>query len=118
MKDIPTKELEFLDRMSRAGRITRRDFLSRMSALSAAGVVLPATLLSEAARAATPKKGGRLRMGLVDATSTDNFDPTKTTSNVEIITTQQLRNPKLAHGPVAANALMDGLRLPERWWFA
>ena len=25
---------------------------------------------------------------------------------------------KLAHGPVAGNAIMDGLRLPERWWFA
>jgi peptide/nickel transport system substrate-binding protein len=25
---------------------------------------------------------------------------------------------KLAHGPVATNTEMDGLRLPERWWFA
>ena len=25
---------------------------------------------------------------------------------------------KLAHGPVASNTEMDGLRVPERWWFA
>ena len=25
---------------------------------------------------------------------------------------------RLAHGPVSGNAIMDGLRLPERWWFA
>ena len=25
---------------------------------------------------------------------------------------------KLAHGPVATNTEMDGLKLPERWWFA
>ena len=28
------------------------------------------------------------------------------------------RSNKLAHGPVATNTEMDGLRLPERWWFA
>ncbi len=25
---------------------------------------------------------------------------------------------KLAHGPVASNIEMDGLRVPERWWFS
>ncbi len=25
---------------------------------------------------------------------------------------------QLKHGPVGSNILMDGLRVPERWWFA
>ena len=87
------KEIERLDRMHGAGALSRREFLSRVSALAAAGVVLPSALLSEAARAQTPKKGGRLRMGLVDANAGDNLDPAKTIGRVEAVTTQQLRNP-------------------------
>ena len=87
------KELERLDRMHGEGKLSRREFLNRVSALTAAGVVLPSALLSEVARAQSPKQGGRLRMGMVDATAGDNFDPAKTISRVEIVTTQQLRNP-------------------------
>ena len=86
-------DIEFLDRMHGAGKLGRREFLSRVSALVAAGVVLPSALASEAAHAQTPKKGGRLRMGLVDANAGDNLDPAKTISRVEAVTTQQLRNP-------------------------
>ena len=25
---------------------------------------------------------------------------------------------RLRHGPLASNIQMDGLRMPERWWFA
>ena len=103
------KEIELLDRMHSAGSLTRREFLNRVSALGAAGVVLPAALVSEAARAQTPKKGGRLRMGLVDATAGDNLDPAKTISRVEIVTTQQLRNPlvELDHESKPTNSLAE-----------
>ena len=87
------KEIERLDRMWSEGDLSRREFLSRASALAAAGVALPTALVSKAARAETPKKGGRLRMGLVDANAGDNLDPAKTISRVEAVTTQQLRNP-------------------------
>ena len=87
------KEIERLDSKHRAGELSRREFLSRVSVLAAAGVALPSALVSEAARAQAPKKGGRLRMGLVDANAGDNLDPAKTIGRVEAVTTQQLRNP-------------------------
>ena len=103
------KEIELLDRMHGAGALTRRQFLTQVSALGAAGVVLPTALMSEAARAQTPKKGGRLRMGLVDAGAGDNLDPAKTVSRVEIVTTQQLRNPlvDLDHESSPTNSLAE-----------
>ena len=56
-----------------AGQIDRRQFV--MSAL-AAGVALPSALgLADSAMAATPKRGGRLRMGITGGATTDTLDP-------------------------------------------
>ena len=63
-----------LEQLLRNGSITRREFLARSTALGIAGGVAPA-LLSEAAHAETPKKGGRLRMGVTDANISDSLDP-------------------------------------------
>ena len=103
------KEIEHLDRMHGAGDLSRREFLSRVSTLAAAGVILPSALVSEAARAQTPKKGGRLRMGLVDANASDNLDPARTIARVEAVTTQQLRNPlvELDHESKPTNSLAE-----------
>ncbi|MEL0123526.1 MAG: ABC transporter substrate-binding protein, partial [Paracoccaceae bacterium] len=55
------------------GQIDRRQFV--MSAL-AAGVALPSALgLADSAMAATPKRGGRLRMGITGGATTDTLDP-------------------------------------------
>ncbi len=54
------KSLEKLEKMFREGKLTRREFLARASALGLAAAVSPA-LLGSKADAATPKKGGRLR---------------------------------------------------------
>ena len=55
------------------GRISRRSFMA--SAL-AAGLAVPAALtMAEAALAATPKKGGLLRLGLGSGSTTDSLDP-------------------------------------------
>ncbi|MEM7403918.1 MAG: ABC transporter substrate-binding protein [Pseudomonadota bacterium] len=63
--------LEFL---VRTGAISRREFLSRASALGiAAGV--PGALVSGSAYAATPKKGGSLKVGLGHGSTTDSLDP-------------------------------------------
>jgi peptide/nickel transport system substrate-binding protein len=56
------------------GKITRREFMAKVSALGLAAAVSPA-LLSTSADAATPKKGGRFRMGLTGGHTTDNLDP-------------------------------------------
>jgi peptide/nickel transport system substrate-binding protein len=59
--------------MLTAGQIDRRKFI--MSAL-AAGVVLPAALsMADKAMAATPNKGGLLRMGRGHGSTTDSLDP-------------------------------------------
>ncbi|MFZ9119615.1 MAG: ABC transporter substrate-binding protein, partial [Paracoccaceae bacterium] len=56
-----------------SGQIDRRQFV--MSAL-AAGVALPSALgLADSAMAATPKRGGRLRMGITGGATTDTLDP-------------------------------------------
>jgi len=66
--------LEKLEAMFRQGKITRRQFLSKASALGVAVAVSPA-LLGSKAKAATPKKGGRLKIGLAGGSTVDNFDP-------------------------------------------
>ena len=45
------------------GKITRRDFLTRLSALGITATLSPA-LLASSVNAATPQKGGRLRLGV------------------------------------------------------
>ena len=56
------------------GATTRRAFLARSAALGAAaafgGLAMPRTL-----RAAAPKRGGRLRMGISGSSTSDSLDP-------------------------------------------
>ena len=65
------KELE--DLLSQ-GKITRREFIARMSALGLTAALSP-VLLSTPAHAAKPKKGGRLRIGVGGGSTTDSLDP-------------------------------------------
>src|SRR6478609_8371510 len=69
-----SNELEFLSRRVAAGKLSRRDFLGRAAAL---GIAAPFanTLLSNAARAAGPVKGGTIKAGLVGGESTNSLDP-------------------------------------------
>ena len=81
-----------LEQLLRDGSITRREFLARATALGIAGGVAPA-LLSEAAHAETPKKGGRLRMGVTDANTGDSLDPAPSVTIMQAnITHGQLMN--------------------------
>lgn len=64
-----------IDDLKRAlgeGRIGRRDFIRRASAMGLAAAIPPA-LLAEEARAAAPKTGGRLRQGLSGGNTTDTL---------------------------------------------
>jgi len=66
-------ELKNLERMLAKGRISRREFLARASALGlAAGVP---SLMGGAAFAAEPAKGGTLRLGIGHGSTTDTLDP-------------------------------------------
>ena len=63
-----------LERLFTEGKISRRDFLTRMAALGISVAVAP-SLLSSKALAATPKRGGRFIIGLAGAATTDSLDP-------------------------------------------
>ena len=65
-------EIERLKKKLNRGQITRREFLSRMSAISATAV-LPAMYSGDAV--AGPQKGGRIRAALAHGSTTDSLDP-------------------------------------------
>jgi len=67
--------LNELEKLFTQGKISRREFLSRVSALGLMAAVSPA-LLSSKAEAATPKKGGRFRQAFSTGSTTDSLDPT------------------------------------------
>ena len=69
-----SRELEYLSRNVVSGRLSRRDFLGRAAALGI-GATFASSLLSSAAKAQTPNKGGTLKMGLVGGESTNSLDP-------------------------------------------
>jgi len=68
------KKKNELERLFSEGKITRREFLTRTTALGLAVAVSP-TLLSSPVHAAKPKKGGRFRVGLSGSSTTDSLDP-------------------------------------------
>lgn len=67
-------KLKELEEMLSKGKISRREFLIRSSALGLTAALSPA-LLGTPAHAQTPKKGGRLRQGLGECSTTDSLDP-------------------------------------------
>ena len=73
MSDRDT-QLESLSTAARTGSLSRREFMIRAGALGAGGV-MASSLLSQAALAATPKKGGRFRVGMAHGSTTDSLDP-------------------------------------------
>ncbi|MDE3121123.1 MAG: ABC transporter substrate-binding protein [Paracoccaceae bacterium] len=74
-----------------AGLISRRAFLGRAAALGV-GAAMADTLLGTAARAATPKKGGTLMMGLGGGESTNSLDPALAASQVPFMYISTLGN--------------------------
>jgi peptide/nickel transport system substrate-binding protein len=68
------KSLEDLQRSLAAGRISRREFLAQSTALGISAT-LATTVLERTARAATPKKGGTMRIGIGAGSTTDSLDP-------------------------------------------
>jgi peptide/nickel transport system substrate-binding protein len=84
-------ELKELESLLAQGKITRRDFLARLSALGITAAVSPA-LLATPARAATPRKGGRFRLGMAGGSTTDSLDPATITDAMGYNINWQLRN--------------------------
>ena len=84
-------EMEKLEHLLTQGKITRREFLARASALGFTAAMFPA-LLTTPARAATPKKGGRLRMGVSGGSATETLDPATMTNCMTQVVNWEIRN--------------------------
>jgi peptide/nickel transport system substrate-binding protein len=68
------KELHHYCELLTRGKISRRDFMGRAVALGAT-TALATSLAAKAVQAATPKKGGTLRLGIGHGSTTDTLDP-------------------------------------------
>ena len=84
-------ELKKLESLMTQGKITRRDFLARLSALGLTAALSP-TLLVTPTRAAIPQKGGRLRLGMAGGSTTDSLDPGTMTDAMNYNINWQIRN--------------------------
>ncbi len=84
-------KLEELVLLLNNGKITRRNFLARISALGLTAAMSP-LLASSTAFAAAPKKGGRLRIGSHSGAITESLDPTLLTDIMSQLVSQQTRN--------------------------
>ena len=84
--------LKDLEQLFLQGKMSRREFLSRAAALGLSAAIAP-SLWAAPARAATPKQGGRLRLGLAGGATTDSMDPaTITDMMMQVINQGQIRN--------------------------
>ena len=66
-------EFKKLEALLSQGKISRRDFLTRASALGATATLAPSMLIGEAQ--AAPKQGGKFTAGLGHGSTTDSLDP-------------------------------------------
>ena len=76
-----SNELSYLLAQAAKGRMNRRDFVGRAGALGVSAAVA-GTMLTTAARAEGPVKGGMLRVGMQGGSSTDSLDPALAASEV------------------------------------
>ncbi|MEM9579156.1 MAG: ABC transporter substrate-binding protein [Pseudomonadota bacterium] len=77
-------ELNYLAKQAVLGKLSRREFMGRASALgfTAAGA---GTLLATQARAMGPQKGGTMRIGLQGGATTDSMDPALAANQVPLM---------------------------------
>lgn len=76
-----SNELNYLLKQAARGLMSRRDFVGRAGALGVSAAVA-GSMLSTAARAEEPKKGGLLRAGMQGGESTNTLDPALAASEV------------------------------------
>lgn len=84
--------LHYLARHAAAGKLSRRDFMAKAAALGFSAAAA-GTLLTTAAHAAGPQKGGTIRMGIQGGSTTDNLDPALVTNTVGLMITRMWGEP-------------------------
>ncbi|KKM59317.1 hypothetical protein LCGC14_1548200 [marine sediment metagenome] len=85
------KTLRDIERMLSQGKINRREFLTRVSAMGLTAALSPA-LLSIPANAAVPQKGGLFRIGADGGSTSDSLDVRQLVSVMSQHLSSQLRN--------------------------
>ena len=74
-------QLDWMVAQARKGRMSRREFIGRTTALGVSSA-LAGALFTKAAMAQEPKKGGVLRAGMQGGESTNSLDPALAASEV------------------------------------
>lgn len=92
------------------GRMTRREFIARVSALGVAATLSPA-LFYQSATASVPKKGGRFRLGMAGGSTTDTLQPGSIPDHMAFAIQWQIRN-NLVEIDHKGNAIPE---LAESW---
>ena len=85
-------DLKVLENLLTQGKITRREFLAKVSALSLATAVSPA-LLKTSASAATPKRGGLVRAAHSSQSPGETLDPSLWNAGIDYCRGLQFYNP-------------------------
>ncbi|RLC19119.1 MAG: peptide ABC transporter substrate-binding protein [Deltaproteobacteria bacterium] len=99
-----------LQELFQKGKITRREFIAGISAIGVTASISP-LLLSKSAHAATPKKGGRFRIGYDIGTTNNTLDTTLMNSSAEYFISYACRN-NLVEIDYKGNAIPE---LAEGW---
>jgi peptide/nickel transport system substrate-binding protein len=92
------------------GKMTRREFIARVSALGAAATLSP-VLFSQSASASVPKKGGLFRLGMAGGATTDSLEPGTLLDHVPMVVQWQIKN-NLVEIDHEGNAIPE---LAESW---
>jgi peptide/nickel transport system substrate-binding protein len=110
MEGMIMSKLKHLENLLNNGKISRREFMARVSALGLTAALSP-VFLSNPVNAATPKKGGRLRIGSGGGATTDTLDPGNLSDAMAISINWQLLN-NLVEIDYQGNAIPE---LAESW---
>ncbi len=95
------RKIDYYSGQLTRGAISRREFMGRALA-SGMTIAAASTLATQVLHAATPKKGGTLRLGIADFATTDSLDPTLMDTRMQMLLNWQLRNNLVEVGPGGA----------------
>jgi len=104
------KQIDILLKQMEEGRMSRREFLGRAAALGVSAAVGTA-LLNQSAYAATPKRGGEVKVATEETSQTETFDPTKMVHGTDANRSYQVYN-RLTNLDRNLNAVPN---LAEEW---
>jgi peptide/nickel transport system substrate-binding protein len=90
-KNINNGSIHQLSEKLSQGKITRREFMVKMSALGVAAT-LPVAFTQNVANAASPKKGGVLKLAMGHGSTTETYDPATLASGFQTVMSRAMNN--------------------------